>query len=142
MTRIFIADDHQMIIDGLKSLLAGEESIKVVGEALNGKGVLDFLAVNKIDIVLLDINMPGYDGIQTTREIKKNHQDVKVLILSMHDTRDFIESVMSAGAEGYILKNTGREELLAAIETIKNGGYYYGSDILKTLATKGKKNVE
>jgi two-component system, NarL family, nitrate/nitrite response regulator NarL len=133
MIRLFIADDHQMIIDGLKSLLEGEENIEIVGSALSGLGVLSFLEKDTCDIILLDINMPEFDGLLTTREVKKKHPEVKILILSMHNTKDVIDDVMKSGAEGYILKNAGRAELLNAIEAVNNGSFYYSSDILRTL---------
>jgi DNA-binding NarL/FixJ family response regulator len=140
MIRIFIADDHQMIIDGIKSLLEGEENISLAGEANDGRGVLQFLENDTCDLILLDINMPLYDGIYTTREVKKNYPQVKILILSMHNSKDFVDSVLSAGAEGYILKNAGREELLHAINQIQEGNYYYGNDILKSMAEPTQKD--
>ncbi len=136
MIDVFIADDHQMIIDGLKSLLEDEEDVRVTGQALNGLGVLAYLKHSPCHILLLDINMPQMDGISTTKEVKKKHPEVKVLILSMHNTKDFVESVMNAGAEGYILKNAGRDELLNAIKTIHKGGYFYGNDIMQSLINK------
>ncbi|MGZ5283413.1 MAG: response regulator [Bacteroidia bacterium] len=133
MIRLFIADDHQMIIDGLRSLLDGEENIQIVGHALSGLGVLSFLENESCDIILLDINMPEFDGLLTAREVKKKHPKVKILILSMHNTKDVIDDVLKSGAEGYILKNAGRAELLTAIESVNGGNFYYSSDILKTL---------
>ncbi|RYD79454.1 MAG: response regulator transcription factor [Sphingobacteriales bacterium] len=139
MIKLFIADDHQMIIDGLKSLLVDEENIQIAGEANDGFGVLKFLEKESCDIILLDINMPQADGIFTTQEVKKHFPQVKIIILSMHNSRDFVDSVLSAGAEGYILKNAGRDELLTAIETVNNGSYYYSSEILKSLAQPAAK---
>lgn len=135
MIRLFIADDHQMIIDGLRSLLEGEEHITIVGHAQSGLGVLKYLENNTCDIILLDINMPEYDGLLTAREVKKKHPEVKILILSMHNSRNVIDDVLKSGAEGYILKNAGRAELLNAIETVTSGSFYYSSDILKTLTS-------
>ncbi|MGZ5245305.1 MAG: response regulator, partial [Bacteroidia bacterium] len=128
MIRLFIADDHQMIIDGLRSLLDGEENIQIVGHALSGLGVLSFLENESCDIILLDINMPEFDGLLTAREVKKKHPKVKILILSMHNTKDVIDDVLKSGAEGYILKNAGRAELLTAIESVNGGNFYYSSD--------------
>ena len=84
----------------------------------------------------------GNNGVTTTKEVKKLYPDVKILILSMHNTKDFVESVMSAGAEGYILKNAGRAELLTAIKTVSEGGYFYGSAIMQSLVSKTQNKPE
>lgn len=141
MIAIVIADDHQMFIDGIKSLLQNREDITVAGEALNGKDLMEILHRVKADIVLMDINMPGMDGVEATRQIRKQHLDVKVLALTMYNTREFVSSLLAAGASGYILKNTGKEELLAAIHALKNGETYFSEAVTRRImeSMQGKK---
>src|SRR5689334_2471990 len=112
MTKVIIADDHQMFIDGLKSMLEEIEGIEVVGEARNGKEAVELCDKADVDIVIMDISMPVMDGIEATRVIKNNHPDIKVLGLSMYNDRNFIADILKTGANGYILKNTGKEELV------------------------------
>ncbi len=133
MTRLLIADDHQMFVDGLRSLLVDEDELCVVGEAKNGFEVLQFCDREAVDIVIMDINMPGMDGIQASRELSKKHPSVKVLGLSMYNDRDYISDVLKAGALGYVLKNTGKESLLDAITTLRSGESYLSDEVSKTL---------
>ena len=133
MTRLLLADDHQLFVDGLKSLLVDEDDLCVVGEASNGSEVLEFCDREQVDIVIMDINMPVMDGIQASRELSKKHPSVKVLGLSMYNDRDFISDVLKAGALGYVLKNTGKESLLKAIATLRSGESYLSDEVSKTL---------
>src|SRR5438067_6729504 len=112
MIKIIIADDHQMFIDGIKALLKNERDIKVVGEALNGNEVLSLLAKEKADIVLMDVNMPEMDGIEATSLVRVKFPDVRILMLTMYNKHEFISRLINAGASGYILKNTGKKELI------------------------------
>lgn len=133
MIKILIADDHQMFIDGIKALLKNEKEIKVVGEALNGEEVLSLLKKEKADIILLDINMPKMDGIEATREIKKKFPDVKIIILTMHNKNEFISGLANEGASGYVLKNTGKRELLDAIESVYEGKTFFSKEVTETI---------
>src|SRR6478736_2799630 len=105
MIRIVIADDHQMFIDGLKLIIRSFENIEVVGEALSGTEILELLENITAEIAILDINMPGMDGIETAKEIRKKFPEVKVLIVSMYKQKEFISQLVAAGVSGYILKN-------------------------------------
>jgi DNA-binding NarL/FixJ family response regulator len=142
MIRILIADDHQMFIDGLKSLLEGCEDICVVGEASNGQQVVEVCDRQTVDIVLMDINMPVMDGIQAARLLLKKHRHLKILGLSMYNDREYIADILQAGALGYILKNTGKDTLLEAIRTLQAGGSYLGEDVSKTLLSGFIKNAD
>ena len=133
MIRVLIADDHQMFIDGLRSLLEGSKDISVIGEASNGQQVVELCEHQKVDIVIMDINMPVMDGIQATCELLKKHPSIKILGLSMYNDREYISDMLKAGALGYILKNTGKESLLNAIHTLRSGGNYLGDEVSKTL---------
>lgn len=129
MIKIAIADDHQMMIDGLKSLLEHEKKVTVVGEALNGEEIIKIIEKKKTDVVLMDVRMPVMDGIEATELISQKFPSVKVLMLTMHNTREYIEKVIKSGAAGYILKNTGKQELMKAIETIYSGEHYYSREV-------------
>lgn len=133
MIQIIIADDHQMFIDGLKLIIRSFENIEVSGEALNGDDLLELLDSKKADIVILDINMPGKDGIETAKEIRKKYPGIKILIVSMHKQREFIRHLVAAGVSGYILKNTGAKELQQAIRVINEGGEFFGEEITKEI---------
>ncbi len=137
--KVIIADDHQIVIDGLKSLLAQEENIEVVGEALNGEEVLDILKDLDVDVAILDIEMPLLSGIEVTKIIKENFPSMKVLILSMYNTEKFVHNVIEIGADGYILKNKGKEELVLAIKYIMKGDEYFGREVEKTFRQSQKK---
>lgn len=133
MINLLIADDHQVVIDGLKSLLSLEDDFLVVGEALNGKMVLEALKDRKVDVVLLDINMPVMDGIETTKIMRKDHPDVKILILTMYNKPEFIRNILEAGASGYVLKNVGKEELIDAIRKVEKGEDYFSLSVTRTM---------
>lgn len=140
MIKIILADDHKMILDGFKSILEREDDIEIVEEALNGKQVLDILKREDVDVAVLDISMPGLDGIETTREIKKKYPEVKVLVLTMHDQEKFIQELIEEGVYGYIVKNKGINTLVDAVKQIYDGKRYFGDGILeKYLKTREKK---
>jgi DNA-binding NarL/FixJ family response regulator len=138
--KIIIADDHQMFIDGIKSLLKDEPDIEVVGEALNGYQVLDVISSTPADVVLMDINMPKLDGLEATRLITQKYPGTSVVILTMHNSLVYIESLTQAGASGYILKDTGKQELLMAIRSAASGGKFFSQDVMVTLLEQSAKN--
>jgi len=140
MINILIADDHQMFIDGLRSLLEDARDIRVVAEARNGFDVLEQCAKHKVDIVIMDINMPEMDGVQATREVLKKYPAIKILGLSMYNDREYISDILKAGAMGYILKNTGKASLLDAIYSLGGGSNYLGEEVTKTLLNGFLKN--
>jgi DNA-binding NarL/FixJ family response regulator len=131
--KILLADDHQLILDGINLLVKDAPDIDVVDEANHGEEVLDVLSRRKIDVVLMDVNMPVMDGITTTREIKENYPDVRVLALTMVNEGPIITKMLDAGAAGYILKNTNKDELLSAIRKVAAGNKYFSSDVSETM---------
>jgi len=135
---IFIADDHQMFIDGVKALLQNEKGIEIVGEATNGKQVLE--QVEKIcpDIILMDIGMSEGNGIETTGVINEKHSSIKIIALTMYDDSIRVSKMLKAGAKGYLLKNTSKNELLEAIQLISEGGSYYSNNLVTTKNTSGE----
>ena len=145
MIRVIIADDHKILVDGLKAFLDIESDIDVVAVALNGEEVIDLLGKNlEIDVVVLDIEMPQMDGIVTTQQIKKQFPETKVVILSMYKKKEFILQLFQLGVNGYILKNRGKEELVAAIHTVYRDAPYFPLDIMKIITENPflKKRIE
>lgn len=135
MIRIFIADDHQMVIDGLKALLSGQDNLEIVGHACNGDDVIDFVKrhPDRVDILILDINMSGLDGIEVARHLKWHFQSIKILVLSMYSKPIFIKNLLEEGVAGYILKNTGKDELLRAIDKVYRGEEYFSQEVTKAI---------
>jgi len=138
--RILIADDHPLVMDGIRSCLETYEHIEVVGEARTGREALDKAEELKPDIVLMDITMPDLNGLDATELFKDRFPEIKLLILSMHDNREYITSALRYGARGYILKDVPSQEIFAAIEAVHRGGTYFSSgvsDILLSHAEGG-----
>jgi len=124
--RILLADDHEVLRQSLKSILAGSGDLEVVGEAADGLQLLNLLKMSTLTphMAIVDITMPNLGGIETTRRIKMTYPDVKVLILTIHKDQEYLDQAFSAGAEGYLLKEEANTELFSAIETIRHGGIY------------------
>lgn len=127
--RIAVAEDHELFRDGLIARLRKEENFKVVVDVENGKELLHFLESNPVDIVLMDINMPVMDGIQATRKIALDYPEVKVIALTMYDHDAVIIDMLYAGASGYLLKNTGIDEMLDVIYRVFDGNRAYARSI-------------
>lgn len=135
-TKILVADDHQMVRKGIITLLSDVPELEVVAEAATGIQVLKYLKDNKVDVVLMDILMPGMNGIETTRHITDKHPETKVLAISMYDEYDYIQSIIKAGARGYILKDTEKDELVLAIKKLLENKNYYSDKVLTKITTK------
>jgi DNA-binding NarL/FixJ family response regulator len=127
--RLVIVDDHQMLIDGIKSLLKNEPLFEVVGESTSSVKAIELIKELKPDILLTDINMPELDGIELTKRVKPVLPEMKVLVLSMFNDKSMISEMMNAGADGYILKNTGRDELVEALTKLNQGGMFFSNDV-------------
>lgn len=121
---ILLADDHVMFRRGVRRIIQGIDGVEVVGEASDGFELLELLKKTAPDLVILDISMPNLRGLEATREIKIINPKVKVLILTMHKDREYLYHAFTAGAEGYLLKEDADSELLAAIDTLRQGGTY------------------
>jgi DNA-binding NarL/FixJ family response regulator len=141
MINILLGEDHKILREGIKSLLKDEPGISVVAEASNGQEAIEKLSDGKANLAILDINMPIMDGLEATRFISENYANTKVIILSMLDHEKYLLKGFEAGAKGYILKNSGREELLFAIKKIMNGEFYICSEIAYTLMDRIKENI-
>ena len=127
--KVILADDHRIFRKGLKSLLSEKKNIEVLAEADNGDEALEAVKKYKPEIVVMDIAMPKMDGIEATRQIREQFPDTEVVILSMHAKKAYIDQVLKAGAKGYVLKDSDEENLLSAIDTVHNGGYYLDSPV-------------
>ncbi len=125
--KLFIADDHQMFIDGIKSLLHDVNDIEIIGEANNGKQVLEKLEELSPDIILMDIGLSELNGIVTPRMVSAKYPAVKIIALTMYDDNNRVHKMLKAGAKGYVLKNTSKQELLQAIQTVAAGGGDYSA---------------
>jgi DNA-binding NarL/FixJ family response regulator len=134
--RLILVDDHTIIRDGIKALLKDKEDILVVGEASNGKELLELVATTPVDVVMMDVNMPEMDGFETTAYLKEHYENIKVLVLSMLDHESYISKILNAGASGYMLKNTGRDELICGIRIIASGGQFICSSVAINLLKK------
>lgn len=122
--KVFIVDDHQMVIEGFKLLLQNEAHIQVVGHVLNAEEAIDIVPDIKPDVILLDINMPGMNGIEACKELMKILPDVKIISITMHKESSLIKMMLGNGAKGYVLKNAGKDELVEAIEAVHKGKMY------------------
>lgn len=122
--RIIIADDHMMFRQGIKRIIEETRDLAVVGEVNDGLELLKLLKTMTPDMVILDISMPNLRGIEATHEIKNTQPSIKVLILTMHKDKEHLFHAISAGAEGYLLKEDADTELFSAIKTIRLGGVY------------------
>ncbi|WP_106792389.1 response regulator transcription factor [Aquimarina sp. Aq78] len=137
--KIMIVDDHQMFIDGIKSLLRKEEYLQIVSEYLCAEDALEQLKKDTVDIVITDISMPGMSGIELIKTIKSTYSNLKVLVLSMHNDKEVVSEIMMSEADGYILKNTGKQELIEALTRITDNGTYYSKEVLSVMVNKVKK---
>ncbi|MCO6499276.1 MAG: response regulator transcription factor [Vicingus serpentipes] len=133
--KVLLADDHLIIRDGIRYMLKGAKNVKVVAEAKNGREVIQYLEKNNggVDVVLMDINMPELNGIDATEIISKRFKTVNVLALTMHAEESYIMSMIKAGALGYVLKESSKEELFQAIEMIALGKKYFSNDVSVTM---------
>ena len=148
MIKVFITDDHQLVVDGISSILEGHETITVVGAALSGQDTLKALRDLEVDVLLLDINMPGMDGIEVANRLKEEQQPVKILTLTMHNNPQFTKQLIEIGVLGCIMKNSGKKEVIEAITQVYGGNRHYAHDVTTALfdsidkSKKAAKKVE
>ena len=129
MINLFIADDHQLVIDGIKLMLSDEEDIVCKGEANDGAAALEGLKQANYDIILLDINMPKINGVDACRQIRRDYPNIRILILSMLKEASMIKMMLKNGANGYLLKNAGKADILKAIRTVVKGQQYFSPEV-------------
>jgi DNA-binding NarL/FixJ family response regulator len=134
MYRIVLAEDHVLVREGIKKIIEGIPGLQVVGEVGDGLELLELLKGLPVDMVILDITMPSLPGIEATREIKKAYPAVKVLILTMHKKKEYLNNAIAAGVDGYLLKEDAPKELLTAMDTIREGMIYVSPLLSSDLA--------
>jgi len=134
MIRVFIVDDHPVVIEGIHSLLQNEKDISWVGQAMNALSCLGFFVNNTADVILMDISMPGMDGVELCAAMKEKHPGVFILGLSTFNQGLYIKKMMENGASGYILKNSSKEELISAIHAVYEGAIFFGGEVGQALA--------
>lgn len=139
--KIIIADDHEIVIDGIKSMLGTDPRFEIVGQALNGQEVLSLLLnrPNCCDIIIADVSMPVMTGVELCRKIKQDYPAIKVLILSMYSSPAVVRDCIHAEADGYVLKNAGKEVLVEALNIVCNHGTYYSEEIIPILSQQASK---
>jgi DNA-binding NarL/FixJ family response regulator len=130
---VLVADDHTIVRRGLVSLLTLADGIEVVGEAADGRLAVDLALKLDPDVVLMDVSMPGLNGLEATRQLKKESPQIKVLILSAYDNEEYVLQVMRSGANGYILKNSSAEDLYAAIRAVHRGQAFFSPSVSQIL---------
>ncbi|MBP6759126.1 MAG: response regulator transcription factor [Flavobacterium sp.] len=131
--RVVLADDHVFVRDGIKSLLENEANIVVVGEATDGLEALKIVENEQPDLLILDIRMPNLTGIEVVEKLRSQNNFVKIVMLSMHESEEYVLKSIKAGADGYLLKGSSKEEFLKAVQTVANGGKYFSGDISSIL---------
>ena len=130
---VMLVDDHKMLREGIKQLLEFDSEIKVISSAQTGKECLSLLEENKPDIVLLDINLPDTSGIKLIKDIKKRSKTIKVMMLTVHNEVEYLVDSLDGGADGYILKDSGADELIKAIKFIYGGERYIEPSLIPSL---------
>lgn len=131
---IVIADDHEIFREGFKLLLRGQDRVELVGEAENGKELMDLVKKREPEVVITDIKMPVMDGIDACKQLKQEHPAIRVIALSMFNDDNLIIDMLEAGASGYLLKNTNKDELIMAVDTVWKGGNYFSAATSHKLA--------
>ncbi|EAR62360.1 response regulator [Neptuniibacter caesariensis] len=131
--RVVLVDDHPLVLDGISARLEGEPTIDVVGMANDGQQALQVAAELTPDVVLMDVSMPVMNGFEAAEKFRDEQPNIKVLILSMHDDREYIVKLIKCGAAGYVLKDVSSSELITAIETVFSGGSYFSSGASQAL---------
>lgn len=134
--RVVIADDHVFVRDGVKSLLETEDNIEVVGEGTDGLEALKLVEDNNPDLLIVDIRMPNLTGIEVVERLRNSNNFVKVIVLSMHDSEEYVLKSIKSGADGYLLKGSSKEEFLKALHIVANGGKYFTGDISSILISQ------
>ena len=133
MISILIADDHGIVREGLRRLLESQQDFEVVGEASDGQEVLTSVKTLRPDVAVLDITMPRLGGLETLERLRSNHPNVKVILLSVHGDPPFIQSAISLGADGYILKDGRADEIVTAVREVVQGGSYFSPAVAREI---------
>ena len=131
--KLLLVDDHPIVLDGIKSHLCAQPDFEVVGDAANGQEALRKAKLTLPDVILMDINMPHVNGLEAMASLRRQVPKAKILILTMHDSREYIAQVVRSGARGYLLKDSAPAELVAAIKAVHAGEVYFSPSISRVL---------
>jgi DNA-binding NarL/FixJ family response regulator len=131
LTRLMLVDDHEVLRQGLRFMLRNETDLTVVAEAGDGEAAVALLEQARPDVVLLDLKMPGVDGLETLRRIRRRWPDLPVIVLSMYDDPEYVEEALRCGASGYLLKNVSQEELIRAVRAVRAGAGYLQAEVTR-----------
>ena len=142
MTKIIIVDDHQLFREGVKRILDFEDTFEVVAEGDDGTDVINLYSNNSPDVVLMDINMPGKNGVEATADLVAAYPDAKVIMLSIHDDESYVTHALKSGALGYMLKEMDADEIVEAIKVVANGGSYLHPKVTKNLVAEFRRLSE
>ncbi len=131
--RVLIADDHTLVREGLRALLQGEGGFEVIAEASNGHEAIERALEMRPDVILMDIGMPGLDGLEATRQVVKASPGIRVLVLTVHEAEDYFFRALEAGAQGFLVKDAASTELVAAVRAVHQGGMFLHPPLAKRL---------
>ena len=137
--RVVLAEDHTIVREGLRALLDVRDDIVVIAEVSDGRAAVDAVAEHKPDVVVMDLGMPELNGVDATRQIRKEHPQTQVLILSMHAGEEYVRPAIRAGASGYLLKGSGLSDLVAAIQAVANGDAFFSPAIAKIVLFESRR---
>jgi DNA-binding NarL/FixJ family response regulator len=140
MIKIYIVEDHSVVIEGIYSLLQNENGMEITGYATNAQNCIDFFVNHIADVILMDIGLPDMSGIDLCAIIKKKYPGIMIIALSTFNQGTYIKKMMEAGASGYLLKNTGKQEMLEAIKTVTTGNTYLSFEVGKELQLSKEEN--
>lgn len=133
MIRLVLADDHAILREGVKSLLSIDPEFEVAGEASDGEEVINLASKLKPDVIVMDIAMPGINGLEATKKIVQTDPSIKILVLTQYDSQEYLFNILQAGAQGYVLKRSASTELITAIKTVYDGHAYLSPAMTKSL---------
>lgn len=131
--KILFADDHAIVRDGLRSLFNSDPQFVIVGEAIDGVEAIKLVSKHKPNVAILDISMPNLNGIEATSIIKKNDPEVKILILTIHENEEYVQEMILAGADGYVVKNAEKQEIFDGVRAVVNNEAFFSSAVSKVL---------
>lgn len=136
--KLYLLDDHQIVIDGLKLMLENTPGMQLVGENTNPEKALVELSTLQPDVLICDVNMPGMTGIELSKTLSKTNSKINILILTMIDSVHTLNELLDSGVKGYVLKNKGREELITAIQTVASGNNFFSAEIMRQVLAAAK----
>jgi DNA-binding NarL/FixJ family response regulator len=142
MIRLIVADDHPVIIDGIKTILEREKDIVILNTVNNGEQLLESLEKEKPDLILMDINMPGINGIEATKKISSGYPEIRILAFSQYKEKRFVKQILKSGANGYLLKSSAADELIRALHMVMDGGMYLSADLPNIFDEKSKRRSD